>query len=545
MSKKSSLKTHHNNRSSSFIQLSIVTIIILLSISLPLLISRVSNPRITLDDRSRASSTEVTGPFQSWLVSPNGGEIVTGNIEVQFYAKDSANSNTKFSYSVDLFRNGQFVKNLFSAGIDQELANRNGIRSKFIDFTGIAEGRDYKLKLTTTNSSGDKVVTDFSDNNFTISSNSSKPKFLSTPPSGSLLVGQTFTYDVKATGSQNVRIAASVLPAWLTFSNNKVSGKPTTEGIYSVSLTATDDLNRQAIQVFSINVIKQSVTPTPSRKITPTPTPTVQPTSIDNSSVITVALPQGDNLSLSDSKVESKLPTTLLSVLKKITVEISKDATLWQKVYEGIETSFNLDIDKFDGGDYHLRFTYEYNDGKKDVKNYGPIHIIRQNSDPEAFDISFKDIKPQDGENVIDKRQVISSSFKKSAEANIDVKKFKLEINGQAIANDSKNLKLDANGFSYTPDSDWAYGKHTLSVTVALEKANPISKSWTFEVKNPTVIIRDPSFWQKNKWLIILIVTMISLLLGLSLWGFSLIKRNKAFVQSKDTAEDIGQSPLK
>jgi hypothetical protein len=537
----------------NFIKLSFAGLLIILLAAIPFLIRSFSDPRKSLDIRGDAGEQE--GLIQSWMVSPNGTEIVSGNTEIQFFAKNGTNPSAKFSFTVDLVKGTQFVKNLFTVGIDQQITDRNGIRSKFYDFSGVAEATDYKLKLTTTDSSGTNAVVDYSDNFFTISPNNAKPVFTTTPPTRTLIVGQQFVYDFAVKDiTNNVKVIThqSTLPSWLTLSETRISGTPTVPGIYSIALVAVNDLGRQTPQVFSINVVKASAsataTPTKTSNVTPVPTggKTGQSEFEALASAITLRLPTGDRLSKANSTIESVLPNELKGRVKLVTVEMSKDGSSWTKVYEGSNLSFDLDTNKYEGGDYYLRVKYTFDDGSEHLKSYGPIHVIKQNADQMMLDVTIKDMQPVDGAKVYDRKQTIGATFIKPAGAAINVNSFKLEIDGQTIA--ANAISSSSTGFTYTPAEELSFGKHSVKVTIAAENAQPTIKTWTFEVVDQAAEAaknKDNSIVTRNRILIAVVLGLIILIFLLALWAIAFTKKEQEYYLIKEEKKIIEQSPIK
>jgi hypothetical protein len=541
---------HENLKS---IKLAFSMLIVGLFIIIPILVSQISTKK-TLETRSSANETNtnvVTGPMQSWIVSPNGSEILYGNTEIQFFAKDAANPTAKFSFTVDLFKGSEFSKNLFSLGINQQIADREGIRSKFFDFTGVAEGSDYKLKLTTTNENGTTTIQDYSDNFFTISADTSKPLFKSLPPKTTLSVGQKFEYDIKVVDTKGYKLSAPALPAWLTLSGAKLSGTANAEGVFSVILLATNDLGRQSSQIFSINVTK-SATPTKvSTTNSPTPKPTGGKTGEDPSdttipAVITIKLPTGDKITKLDSKIESQLPADLKQKLKKATVEISRDGKNWEKVYEGESLSFNLDTSKYEGGEYYLRFTYDFNDGTREVKSYGPVSIIKQNTDSTVLDVNIKELKPISGVKITDRKPIISAVFEKPAGTNIDLKSFKLELDGKDLTTD-QNTKPSPFSFTYVPGQELTVGKHTVKVQIGLENAKPVTQEWSFEIidtaAKTVAKTETKGLFTKNRIIIAVIIGIIILIFILSMWAIALSKKEENYYRTE--TQVVETSPLR
>jgi Putative Ig domain len=531
----------------NFIKISFASLLILLLLAVPLIVNMFVNPLVSLDRRSDAA--EQTGPIQAWVVSPNGGEYVYGNTEIQFFAKNALDANSKFSFTADLLKGGQFVKNLFSVGLDQQITDRNGIRSKYVDFTGFAEASDYKVKLTSTDATGKNTLVDYSDGFFTISPNKGFPVFTSKPAGLSIKVGQSFSYTITVADATNTttKIVASSLPAWLKLDKNTLSGTPTVDGVYAVSLVAVNSLGRQATQVFSISA---------SKNIATTAVPTTSPIPTDKSggqlgtdpaASIIVKLPSGDRLSKEDSKIETVLPAELSNKLSKVTVEMSRDGAKWDKVYEGSSLSFSLDTAKYEGGDYYLRFTYDYTDGTRDVKSYGPVHMVKQNADPVSLDVSIRDLKPQDGESIIERTPTISATFVKPAGANVDLKSFKLEIDGKDVTSDP-NTKLNVFSFSYTPSEPLSLEKHTIKIVIGAENSNPVSKVWSFTVVdklNATDVTKDESLVKRNRILIAIIIAIIILIFFLALWGIALSKREQEYFLSNEEKKIIEQPVIR
>ncbi len=492
-----------------------------------------------------------TGLIQSWVVAPNGGEIVYGNTELQFFAKNTSDPSAKFGFTMDLLKGTQFVKNLFVVASTQQITDRDGIRSKFVDLTGITEGTDYKLKLTTVDANGQNAVIDYSDSFFTISQNTARPTFVSLAPGPDIVVNQRYTYTPTISSNRPYTIAAPTLPAWLKLdaASKTIDGTPTATGIYPIVLVATDDFGRQSSQVFSLNVktslsTASTTTPKPTatkaapttkaNQTTPTPTPTLDPKTGGSTPTYTVSdigikLPTGDRLSKSDSKITTTMPDALASQVTTMVMEISREGNSWEKVYEGKSLSTSLDTEKYDGGDYYLRFTYTLADGNKEVKTYGPVHIVKQNTDQAALDVTIRDLKPQESEKITDRKPVISSTFQKPAGANIDLKSFKLTIDGLDLTS-NPNAKLNNFSFAYTPDADMALGKHEVTVEIAAENANPTKRTWKFEIVQPeSQIAKDQSLARKNRVLIGVAIGIVILIFVLSLWAIALARKEKMY----------------
>ncbi len=521
----------------NFIKLAFATLVLLLVLALPFVISSFADPRVSLDSRSNAA--DEVGPIQSWVVRLNGGEIATGNTEIQFFAKNAADANAKFTFTMDLLKGGEFVKNLFTSGLDQQITDRNGIRSKFIDFTGVTEGSDYKLKLTTTDSTGKNTIVDYSDNAFIISANNAQPVFVSTPPTSAINVGQALSYEIVLKDVSNAKIltSSSSFPAWLTYNQNKLSGTPTVAGVYPIVLVAVNDLGRQMSQIFSINVrsVQKTSTPTNTSNVqTPVPTQidTKSSGNADTStSSVNIKLPSGDRLSKSDSKIETVLPSELVGRVKKVLVEISRDGSKWDSIYNGNSLSFNLDTSKFDGGDYYLRFTYTFDDDSQSIKGYGPIHIIKQSNDQQSLDVTIRDLKPLDGQQINDTKPIVSATFVKPSGANIDLKSFKFQIDGIEMGVDNK-LQLNAFSFTYTPDKEMSYGKHEVKVVIGAEKANPTTKTWSFEIVNKAAEEaknKDTGVVKRNRILIAVVLGLIILIFLLALWAIALSRKEQDY----------------
>lgn len=519
----------------TFIKLSVAGFLIFILILLPFLVSYITNPKVTLDNRSAAA--EQLGPIQSWILSPNGGEIITGKVDVQFFAKNAAKSDAQFTFSIDLIKGGQFVKNLFSSGIDQQIAEKNGIRSRSIDFTGFADGTDYKLKLTTTDVTGKNVLTDYSDKPFTISSNNSKPIFSSVPTHTTIQVGQNYIYDVVVKDTINVKLIGSTLPDWLTLSQNRLSGTPKTPGVYSVALVAVNDLGRQTTQVFSIQVNAA----TPSQK----PQSSTDKTQAAANGIV-INLPVGDRLTKVNSKIESILPSELSGRLTQNIIEISKDGSSWSKIYDGTEVAYELDTNNYEGGDYYLRFTYKFDDGATYVKSYGPINIVKQNQDSQTTEISIQPTKPLHGAKIVETLPEIEATFTLPTGSQLDKSLFIFKVDENDLST-SDAITVTDTGISYKPSVALPKGKHTVYLSISSDNAKSIVKEWSFEIVDAqdlesTTI--NKSILTRNRIIIAVILGLIILIFLLALWAIALSKREQKYYILKEEKKIIEQSPL-
>jgi hypothetical protein len=510
----------------NFIKLAFAGFLIVLLGALPIIISQLSSA--TQNQTVSQASNTTPAMFQSWIISPNGGEVIYGNTEIQFFAKSQNTSSNKFKFEAFLCRKNTQNQSilscnptaLFSIPASQQVADRDGIRSKFVDFTGYIEANDYKLQLITTDESGQNQVIDYSDNFFTISKNNSKPVFTSNPSSTNIKTDENFNYDIKINDINTYTIVAPNLPSWLTLKQNNLSGKTKTPGIYPVVLVAANSIGRQSVQVFSINVSKVNATPTPT--ITDTNDSTTD-TDTDN---ITLTAPTGNSFTKTSNTISSNIPDNIKINIKQIVVEISRDGNSWQEIYKGTDTSFNLDVSKFEGGDYYLRFVYEFKDGSSQVKNYGPIHIIKQNEDQKTLNIIIKDITPSEDSQTSETKPRISATFEKPASTTVSTKTFKFELDNTDLTTDTNTL-LSILSFSYVPVKDLTYGKHTVKVTIGIENGNNTVKEWSFEIINPNVTNTTTS--TKNKIIIGVAIGIIILILILSIWAITLSKKEKQY----------------
>lgn len=527
-----------------FIKLSFSLVLLLLLGALPILTTKIKDS--SQDTRSDAATeTDVTGPIQSWIVSPNGGEIVYGNTEIQFFAQNAADENAKFTFRLELLRADQFIQTMFSYGTEDQLSVRNGIRSVYYDFTGLAEANNYRLKLTTTDASGQNVIEDYSDSYFTISPNNTKPEFTSTPSKTNISVGEPFSYDVTVNDASQTKVLATAIPDWLKFENNKLFGTPSNPGVYSIVLIAANPNGRQTTQVFSINVAAL-VTPAPEEQPSPpiaptsTPTPvvnkpTTQPTPIASQArSINIILPADNRFSSASSSIKVETSDEVYASLSKLKLEISKDGQNWETVREEKAELFNLDISPYEGGEYFLRFTYQFTDGTSEVRNIGPIQIVKQDSEESLTNVLIKDIKPSEGAKLEDRKPTISASFIKPAGSSVDLKKFKFVLDGNDLTKSSE-LRVNVFSFSYVPESELEYGKHEVLVEVAAENTEIIQKRWSFEIVDPNEINKETEdssisgIFTRNKLLLSVIIAIIILIFVLSIWAIALSKKEKRY----------------
>lgn len=113
----------------------------------------------------------------------------------------------------------------------------------------------YPVTLTATNSSGTSPQ-------FTLTITiTASPPFISSPLTAFGSVGTGFTYTITASGSAPLTFTATPLPPGLVFSGNMITGTPTVEGTYGVTLTATNSLGTNAqTLIISISNIVTTIT---------------------------------------------------------------------------------------------------------------------------------------------------------------------------------------------------------------------------------------------------------------------------------------------
>lgn len=524
-------------------------IIVVMLLAVPVFISQISDPNFNTDTRSAAEVTQ-SGMIQSWVVSPNGGEVVYGNTEVEFFAKDSNDPEATFSFSMDLLRGETIVKNLFAISATQSISDRDGIRRKYVDFTGLPESANYRLRLTTRDHSGKNKLIDYSDNFFTISRNNNKPVFVSKPPKVNLVIGEAFSYTIQVQDSTGFRLLAPNLPTWLKLQGNKLSGSTGTPGVYPVTIIAVNNDGRQNNQIFSLN-IQQPRNDPDSDTVTPTSTP--QPTGdggdsdgesdAEQSDDITITLPSGDQLTRDNATIISELPEDKKNALKNIIVEISRNGTVFSTIYEGRETEFQLDISEYEGGEYYLRFTYEYADGTKEIKNYGPVEIIMQDEDQdEELSLEIISLEPGDGQKITNSKPSISAEFTKPVNDEIDLDTFQLELDGNNLSN-SSNVIVSETGFSYIPDADLSKSTHEVIVSIGATSGNEVTRKWTFEiVENTDLDEESEGVVNRNRIILIAVIIIIILIFLLSIWALTLSKRDKKYEYYVDESQE---SPLR
>jgi hypothetical protein len=533
------------------IKLSVAAFVSLLLLSLPFITTNVLNANKNLDNRSSADS--LGNSISSWVVSPNGGEVMYGNSAIQFYAKSTQTADAKFSFSADLYKDEVFFKNLFSIGVDSNPTNRDGIYTKYADLTGIPENDGYKIKLTTSDPAGENVVADFSDKTFTISPNSSKPEFTSTPPNTNIYTGDLFDYTPTVKNPSD-KIVATVLPSWLTFTNNKLSGKTNSTGVYSVSLVAINSAGRQTSQIFSINVGKKAATTTVTKTPVPTSKPitTTQPgTNITPSSApvvttqpvgtipahdpVVIQLPAGDNLSTADSRIRTVVPESIKNDIVKITVEVSPNAKDWTPAYDGKSFEFSLDITKYTGGDYYLRITLEYKNGIKEVINSRVFHIIRPDTKIES--VGMDKVKPVPGDRIYELRPVISAIFENKINKRIDLKTFKFILNGKDMTADSE-VRLTETSFSYVPPKDLTPGKYDVRLEIGPTVAEISVKEWSFQILDKTAAATTQSNSLLDRKLLLGAVAIVVLIFLIAVWAIRVMKKERQHIYLPETEQN-------
>lgn len=526
-----------------FVKLALASIFVLLLLALPAITTILTRTN-TFDSRSRAQD-DLGNSIRSWVVSPNGDEIVYGNTAIQFYARSSSVADAQFSFTVDLYKDDTFYKNLFIISPTENPANRDGIYTKYVDLTGYPESSKYKLKLTTADPSGKNAVADYSDKYFTISPNSSKPEFTSKPPANTIYVGDTYDYTVSVTNPSTTKVTAAVIPSWLSFNGIRLTGKAPAEDIYSVNLVATNSAGRQTSQVFSINVRKRTTSqntttpvvtakpttstpkPTTTAKQTPTQAPptstpvtTVKPVENTTDKII-VQFPAGDNLSSANSKIISVFPAGVKERLTKIVVEISTNARDWSKVYEGIQTEFNLDITAQQGGEHYFRFTYTFHDNTKEVVNYGPVNIIQ--SQPVEL-LTIDTLKPGTGDQTTETRPAISAIFQNKSDKKVDTKQFKFLLNDRDLTLDP-NTRVSETSFSYIPPSALGAGMYTVHVEVSLEGDKKVVKEWKFEIKDPALAAASTAQAALMRKLVLAAILIVIALFIIGIWAVKIMKK--------------------
>ncbi len=87
------------------------------------------------------------------------------------------------------------------------------------------------------------------------------PQITSTAPTTGT-VGTLYTYNITTTGYPAVTLSVSGNPAWLTLTGSTLSGTPTAVGTFGpITITASNGVNPNATQQFSINVGPAQVAP--------------------------------------------------------------------------------------------------------------------------------------------------------------------------------------------------------------------------------------------------------------------------------------------
>lgn len=558
-------------------------ILLLLLLSLPFVILSFKADEST-DTRSDAKENETTNetavvPIQSWIVTPNDNEIVYSDTPVRFFARAANTPDAKFIFSVDLYK-GQdmnYIDTLFTTTPDTNLSSKEDIYSKNVDFSRFPESNDYRLKLTTTlalNSSSDRQTNtkiDFSDRFFTISSNDSKPVFKSFPQNTNLLVGQQFSYNVQVQDTSQVKLKIAAKPDWLKASNNTLQGTPTTAGIDPVVIIATNQYGRQTSQAFSINIKAPEKQETPSEankphqeqnnQTSPEDTqPNKQPTQSPNQdqgssgkenvgdsesegqSVIVINTPPGDQITKENSRISIDLPAEQEERFESLLVEISSDGVNWEKVYEGEDTEFELDVDSLDsGGEYFLRFRTRYDDGSEDIKNYGPVDVIKESDETDSEVLTIIEVQPQEGEEISTRKPNIGGTFRKSSpDVTVDLNSFNIILNDEDIT--SLVNTINEFGFSYVPENALENGEYNVKVEIAAENASPITKEWNFSILSEDAQESgenesEDENLSRNRTLLLILCIIVFLILLLSIAAFLLSRKDKETVYTETVYE--------
>lgn len=87
------------------------------------------------------------------------------------------------------------------------------------------------------------------------------PQITSTAPTAGV-VGTLYTYNITATGVPAPTLSVSGNPPWLTLAGSTLSGTPTAAGVFGpITITATNGVNPDATQTFSITVTPAPVAP--------------------------------------------------------------------------------------------------------------------------------------------------------------------------------------------------------------------------------------------------------------------------------------------
>ncbi len=190
------------------------------------------------------------------LAAACGGDPDPVRIAPAFASTPGASAVTGEAYTYTLTVTGEPAPTVSAADLPAWLTLEGNVLG---GTPAEADVGDHTITLTATNGVEPDAVQTFTVN--VVLANSA-PTFTSTPVT-SATEGEQYTYTATATGHPAPGLTATTLPAWLQFENNVLNGTPGLEhgGDHTVVLTATNGVDPDAVQTFTITVTTVSEPP--------------------------------------------------------------------------------------------------------------------------------------------------------------------------------------------------------------------------------------------------------------------------------------------
>ena len=426
---------------------------------------------------TRAESLS-SGNDQVTLQQPTDQQIVTGQIQVNWFMKDPDQADIE--YQLDMFtrscpENGDFF-GIIANGSRQTPSGGNVFSDSWNtagpikNKSTIADG-EYCVRICPIFRRLPNNFYSFCDKHTVVIGNTNKPpKITSTPPSTGLNKGDSFSYQVKATDPDGdpINYKLESAPSFLQINSSGLissKGAIAAAGSFPVKVTVNDGKGMKDSQTFTLNVkeTQPSVTPTP------TTTGTVR--------IDFVAPDTTTTFDKTGSTIKWKISGVV--GIKSIALFYSIDATTFLDLAkpDATATEYKWDISKITQGKYVLKIQVTDSAGKI-FEQISPIFQLNSDVVPTDEIPLISDLSPAEDAKISELRPTISVTVKPATGTEISKDKITAQLDAQTLS----KCDYQDRSFKCTLDADLAAGRHSVLINAEDSKGKKAVREWQFEI---------------------------------------------------------------